>query len=105
MHRLLALALGLLIGGEPAAAELLVELECRLDGQPWRRCTMQVERLGEHWWITTDHQRIEFRHDGRGRITMRRSPRGGWRLVSPRWSADAALCWNGVCLRGDIPLD
>lgn len=106
MLRLLALVLGVLIGGMPAAAEpLVVQLECSLDGGAWSPCAMQLVRLGQHWWIVSGEQRIEFRHDGRGRVTMRRSQGEGWQAVSPRWTTDAALCWNGVCARGAIPLD
>ena len=105
MLRLLPLLLGLLIGGLPALAEQRVPLECSLDAGEWTLCTMQVERIGEHWWITTADQRIEFRHDGRGGITMRRNRATGWQAVTANWTSDAALCWDGVCARGAIPLD
>ena len=103
--RLLPLVLGLLLGGLPAVAEQRVPLECSLDAGAWRLCTMQVERIGQHWWITSGSERIEFRHDGRGGITMRRAQNSSWRAVTPNWTADSALCWDGVCARGAIPLD
>lgn len=106
--RLLPLVLGLVIGTLPALAEKrvpLVPLECSLDAGAWTLCTMQVESIGQHWWITSGSQRIEFRHDGRGGITMRRANDTGWRAVTANWTADSALCWDGVCARGAIPLD
>ena len=90
---------------ETALAQTSVPLECRLGEEPWSTCTMQVERLGEHWWITVGPQRIEFRHDGKGSITMRKGTQASWRSVTANWTADAALCWDGVCARGAIPLD
>lgn len=105
MLRLLPLLLVLLISSGPSLAGQRVPLECRLEAGAWRLCTMEVERIGEHWWITSGEQRIEFRHDGRGGITMRRDRQGSWRAVSASWSADATLCWDGVCARGSIPLD
>jgi hypothetical protein len=82
----------------------LVALECRLDEGPWQTCQMQVEQIGAHWFLLVGGQRIEFRHDGRGSVTMQK-PSGGWRPVSSRWQEDTSLCWDGVCTRGDIPLD
>lgn len=105
MLRLLPLTLGLVIGCGPALAEQRVPLECSLDAGAWRLCTMQVESIGQHWWITSGEARIEFRHDGRGQITMRREQGARWRAVTANWTADSALCWDGVCARGAIPLD
>jgi hypothetical protein len=82
----------------------LVPLECRLDAGPWQNCQMQVEEIGAHWFLVVGGQRIEFRHDGRGSVTMQK-PSGGWRPVSSHWQEDTSLCWDGVCARGDIPLD
>jgi hypothetical protein len=82
----------------------LISLECRLADGPWQQCQMQVEQVGAHWLLLVAGQRIEFRHDQRGSVTML-APTGGWRPVSSRWSADTSLCWDGVCARGDIPLD
>jgi len=65
---------------------------------------MQVEELGLHWFLLVGGQRIEFRHDGRGRVTMLK-PSGGWQPVNSRWVENTNLCWDGICARGDIPLD
>jgi len=105
VFRPLPLLLGAWLGALPALAQQNVPLECRLDTGSWGRCTMRVERIGEHWWIQTEGQRIEFRHNGRGAITMRRNPAASWQSVSANWTADATLCWDGVCARGAIPLD
>lgn len=105
-HR--ALLLALLLGaleGLPAPAQQPVPLECRLGGGSWERCTMRIESVGLHWWIQAGPQAIEFRHDGRGGITMRDGTARQWRSVTASWSADASLCWDGVCARGPIPLD
>ena len=32
-------------------------------------------------------------------------PSGGWQPVNSRWVENKDLCWDGVCARGDIPLD
>jgi len=101
---LLPLVLGLGLVGLPALASQLVPLECRLDGGAWIPCTMAVEQLGVHWWISAGNLRVDFRADGRGGVAMRRS-KAPWRAVSASWTAEAALCWNGVCARGAIPLD
>lgn len=81
-----------------------ISLECRLADGPWQACTMQVEQLGAHWYLLVGGDRIEFRHDGRGSVTMLK-PSVGWRPVNSRWLEDTSLCWDGVCARGDIPLD
>jgi hypothetical protein len=82
----------------------VVNLECRLAEGPWQKCQMQVQQVGAHWFLVVGDQRIEFRHDQRGSVTMLQPP-SGWRPVSSRWEADTSLCWDGVCARGDIPLD
>lgn len=81
-----------------------IALECRLASGPWQPCQMKVERLGAHWWLLIGDQRLEFRHDGRGQVTMQRGQEN-WRQVDSRWGDDASLCWDGVCARGEIPLD
>jgi hypothetical protein len=49
-------------------------------------------------------QHLEFRSDGRGSVQLR--SRGGVaRMVQPVWAQDQALCWDGVCARGELPLD
>jgi hypothetical protein len=82
----------------------LISLECRLADGPWQTCQMQVDQLGAHWYLLVGGERIEFRHDGHGKVTMLR-PSGGWRPVNSRWLEDTSLCWDGVCAKGDIPLD
>jgi hypothetical protein len=65
---------------------------------------MEVQAVGSHWTLQVGDQRLEFRHDGRGGVTMQQG-RGGWRTVSSRWEQPQDLCWDGVCARGAIPLD
>ena len=100
------LALGSAGGVAPlarAAEAFLVPLECRLGEGPWQECQMRVEQLGAHWFLLIGGRRIEFRHDGRGTVTMGES--GSSRPVTSRWGPDRSLCWNGTCARGEIPLD
>jgi len=33
------------------------------------------------------------------------APRSAWIPVDVHWSDDPALCWDGVCAQGDLPLD
>ncbi|MBE9153508.1 MULTISPECIES: hypothetical protein [unclassified Cyanobium] len=86
-----------------------IPLRCRQSSGPWRACSLLVERLGERWSLLLDDQRLEFRHDGRGAVTMQRPSPGNpspvWIPVEARWTDDPALCWNGVCAQGDFPLD
>ncbi|HYP04019.1 MAG TPA: hypothetical protein VER57_05660, partial [Cyanobium sp.] len=63
-----------------------------------------VQQVGSHWFLLVGEQRVEFRHDGTGAVRMQKNT-GGWRPVSSRWNEDTSLCWDGVCARGDIPLD
>ena len=86
------------------AAGLKVPLQCQLGKGPWQNCRMDIETLGEHWWLQVGSERIEFRHDGRGNVRMRQGLQA-WRSVRSSWSSEAALCWNGVCAKGAIPLD
>lgn len=80
------------------------QLECRLQAGPWQRCRMEVEQLGSRWWLVVGDQRIGFRHDGRGSVRMQWEG-GAWQPVTARWDKDTNLCWDGVCARGDLPLD
>ena len=84
---------------------VVVPLECRLREGAWQPCHMQIEEVGGHWWLLIGDQRLEFRHDGRGSVTMQEHPTGRWQPVSSRWQEDTSLCWDGVCAKGDIPLD
>ena len=94
------------LAAETGAAEAggTPQLECRLQAGPWQRCRMEVEQLGSRWWLVVGDQRIEFRHDGRGSVRMQRQG-GAWQPVTARWAEDTSLCWDGVCARGDLPLD
>lgn len=65
---------------------------------------MVVVQMGTQWTLVVGEQRLEFRHDGRGAITMQ-SGGGAWRLVTSHWEQQSNLCWDGVCARGPIPLD
>ena len=94
-------------GGEQPELEapgLRVPLQCQLGKGPWQDCLMDVEAVGLHWWLQIGSERIEFRHDGRGNIRMRQGLQA-WRSVRSHWSREAALCWNGLCAKGEIPLD
>ena len=81
----------------------LVSLRCRLTDGPWQDCHMQVEELGQHWFLLVGGQRIEFRHDGDGRIHMLRQA-ASWQDVDSHWE-EGSLCWGQVCAKGEIPLD
>ena len=81
-----------------------VPLECQLESGGWHPCTMTVERIGEHWWLQVGQRRLDFRHDGQGRIELHEGS-GPPREVSPSWSSQQALCWDGVCTKGNLPLD
>lgn len=81
-----------------------VLLQCRLDEGPWQDCQMRVLDLGLSWRLLVNGEQIGFQHDGKGNVQMQRA-RGSWVPVQAHWSAEAALCWNGVCARGDLPLD
>ncbi len=109
----LLLACSLLVGTPltPALSQQLsqqplirVPLRCRLDGGPWRDCVMVVERLGEAWQLLLGSEQFGFQHDGSGQVQMRRG-QARWLPVQARWTADAALCWDGLCAQGNIPLD
>lgn len=65
---------------------------------------MEVVIIGSQWALVVGRQRWEFRHDGRGSVTMQHGA-DSWRPVSSRWEDRNSLCWDGVCARGDIPLD
>lgn len=79
-------------------------LQCRLGSGPWQPCRMEVEDVGLHWVLRIGPQRIEFRHNGDGAVRMQKGA-GPWQPVTATWQPDTSLCWDGVCARGDIPLD
>jgi hypothetical protein len=112
----LVIAAGVALAGlsEPAFAADPIPLRCRLGDGPWQACSMVVESPGERWEIRVGGTRIAFRHDGSGTVSMHNpagsalisQPRGrGWVPVQTTWISGPALCWNGVCAQGDIPLD
>jgi hypothetical protein len=110
---LVALALlAITAAGQPAWADgapghgqgFSVPLRCQVDGGAWRDCQMVVEQVGALWQLVLGHERYGFQHDGRGLVRMRRGS-GAWTPVQTRWSADASLCWDGLCAQGAIPLD
>ena len=98
--------MGALISGGVAQAQtaLQVPLECQLQGSGWQPCTLTIERMGEHWWLLVDGQRLDFRSDGKGSVTLSDAS-GRSQAVQPVWTAQHALCWDGVCAKGDLPLD
>ena len=90
-----------------------VPLRCRIGDGAWQGCAMEVDEPGAHWTLVVGKRRIGFRHDGSGTVRMQdpeRPPQSGvygsgWIPVDTSWIAGPALCWNGVCAQGDIPLD
>jgi hypothetical protein len=81
-----------------------IPLQCRLGAGPWRSCQMRVDQLGVAWQLHVNGEAISFSHDGQGNVRMQRG-RSTWVPVQPHWSPEAALCWDGVCAKGDLPLD
>ncbi len=103
----LGLPLATLIAITPVAIRAgpeSIPLRCRMDGGPWQDCRMRVDQPGTLWSLKMRDDLIMFRHDGSGQIKMQR-PRANWVNVEARWTADAALCWDGICAKGEIPLD
>lgn len=113
----LALVVGILLLGPPVGASQpqseaqaqSLNLRCRLAEGPWQDCQMQVQDVGRRWSVAVAGQRLLFRHDGRGTVLMWRLP-GTWVPVETRWVSgsggmDPALCWDGLCALGPIPLD
>lgn len=102
------LAVATLVGLPPAASRDAVPLppvalQCQLDGGPWRDCLMRIESIGQRWSLQVGQEQVRFEHDGSGLVRMRRE--GRWVPVQPHWRADAALCWDSICAKGEIPLD
>ena len=110
----LLLGLGLLLplaAGQRAVAQdqgpmplPAVPLQCRLGNGPWRNCRMEVKDVGLHWELRIGEERFVFRHSGDGAVRMQKGA-GPWQPVTASWQADASLCWDGVCAKGNIPLD
>ncbi|MCT0212127.1 hypothetical protein KQ306_00955 [Synechococcus sp. CS-1324] len=99
--------LGLGLAALPAALSepQRLELRCRREQGPWQACVMRIEAIGERWSLELGGQRLDFRHDGSGKVEMQQKSRGPWGPVSSHWSKDQALCWGTVCALGQIPLD
>lgn len=94
-----AVGLAVIVHAQPSP----IPLECSLNKGPWQPCQMEVVAVGQSWWVVVAGRRIAFRHDGRGKVEMNSD--GTWVVVTPHWAADRSLCWESLCLRGDIPLD
>lgn len=101
---LLAGGLGLLLHQPRAASAQTIPLDCRLGSGVWQPCTLTIERLGEHWWLDVAGERLHFRSDGRGSVQLQQGQAAA-RRVEPRWESQQALCWDGVCAKGELPLD
>ncbi len=101
-----ALLVGPLLAMADARAQsaLSLPLECQLRQGHWQPCTLTIQQMGEHWWLQIGEQRLVFRSNGRGEITLS-DPAGVTRTVQPIWTAQRELCWDGVCTKGDFPLD
>ncbi len=98
-----------IVGWAHGAGAQSVALKCQLDGGAWQACLMQVQDIGRAWRIEMGRETLLFRHDGGGAIAMKQHGRP-WRLVQTRWiavpaSAQSALCWDGLCALGAVPLD
>lgn len=101
----LALPMGRAAGAPGQGTNQEIPLQCRLAGGSWQPCRMAVIELGSHWILQIGTQRLEFRHDGRGAVTVQSGTGQIWRPVSSRWEGARDLCWDGVCTRGPLPLD
>ena len=69
----------------------------------WQPCQMEVIDPGRRWALVVGRRRHAFEHDGTGK--MRMTVDGRQREVTPRWDSQGSLCWDGVCAKGEIPLD
>ncbi|MCP9916109.1 hypothetical protein [Cyanobium sp. ATX 6F1] len=101
--QLLAGALVLVAAAAKGAAEP-IPLNCRIAQGPWRACVMTVASPGQQWRLQVGSKRFDFRHDGSGQVILKR-PGAPLQVVSSRWIAAQTLCWDGVCARGELPLD
>lgn len=104
--RFAALLLTTVLGAAPVRAQgpVPAQLHCRLATGPWQHCSMALDADGLGWELQIGREQIRFRHDGRGAVAMERSGQP-WRAVQAHWLSDASLCWDGVCAKGQIPLD
>jgi hypothetical protein len=104
LHAALAVLPLLPMAAARAQSALNLPLECQLKQGPWQPCTLTIEQMGAHWWLQIGEQRLVFHSDGRGSVTLS-DPTGVSRTVQPVWTAQRELCWDGVCTKGDFPLD
>ena len=98
-----------MVGWTHGADAQTVALQCQFNGGAWKTCLMQVQEIGRSWRIEIGQDTLLFRHDGSGAIAMKQRSRP-WRLVQTRWiavppSTQLALCWDGLCALGAVPLD
>jgi len=94
----------LTVAAARAQSALNLPLECQLNQGPWQPCTLTIEQMGAHWWLQIGEQRLVFHSNGRGSVTLS-DQAGASRTVQPMWTAQRELCWDGVCTKGDFPLD
>ncbi|MFN9547299.1 MAG: hypothetical protein ACK6AD_09570 [Cyanobacteriota bacterium] len=80
-----------------------IQLDCRLGPGAWQACQMVIIDPGREWFLVVGKRRYRFQHDGTGQ--MRMAVDGRWREVTPRWEEGGHLCWDGICARGELPLD
>ena len=101
-----ALLVGPLLAMADARAQsaLSLPLECQLHQGPWQPCTLTIEEMGTHWWLQIGKQRLVFHSNAHGSVTLS-DPAGVTRTVQPIWTAQRELCWDGVCTKGEFPLD
>ena len=98
-----------IVGWTHGADAQTVALQCQLNGGAWKTCLMQVQDIGRSWRIEMDQETVFLRHGGGGTTAMKQRGRN-WRLVQTRWiavppSGQPALCWDGLCALGAVPLD
>ena len=96
------LLIGSSVGGSSAAA---ASMRCRIAQQAWSPCRMVASSPGERWVLTWNQHRVEFVHDGSGKMMMRVLQAENWLEVQPFWMADHSLCWGSVCATGAVPLE
>jgi len=104
LHTVLVVLPWLPVAAARAQSAQNLPLECQLKAGPWQPCTLTIEQMGAHWWLQIGEQRLVFHSDGRGSVTLS-DPTGVSRTVQPVWTAQRELCWDGVCTKGDFPLD
>ena len=104
LHTVLVVLPWLPVAAARAQSAQNLPLECQLKAGPWQPCTLTIEQMGARWWLQIGEQRLVFHSDGRGSVTLI-DRAGATKAVQPVWTAQRALCWDGVCAKGDLPLD